>query len=128
MFHDKITLALQNEGLTREAREKRDARMGKLTKKSYKELAANLAKQFYISLYKKEYKDIEGGLDSDMNCGKLDFLKAVLFKRNHIKVSCCSFEFYQFAHDGKVFFMLKANGIKLVGLDMVILIFIIGLF
>lgn len=54
-----------------------------------------------------------------MNRGKQDILNAVLFKRNHVNVSCCSVEFHQHAKNGKVV-MLKANDNKLAGLDMAI--------
>ncbi len=54
-----------------------------------------------------------------MNNGKLDILNAVLFKRNHVDISCCSVEFHKFAHNGKVF-ILKANDNQLAGLDMAI--------
>jgi hypothetical protein len=115
LFHE-IALALQDVGSKRTAKGKKDVKMGKLTR-TYKELA-NLAKKVYSSLY-KEYKDIEEGLDSNMNRGKQDIMNAVLFKRNHVDVSCCSVEFHQYANNGKVF-TLKANDAKLAGLDLAI--------
>jgi hypothetical protein len=49
-FH-KITWALQDVGLERKAKGKKDAKMGKSTR-TYKELAA-LARKVYICLYKE---------------------------------------------------------------------------
>jgi hypothetical protein len=114
-FHE-MALALQDVGSERTAKGKKDAKMGKLSR-TYKELA-NLARKLYISLY-KEYKDIEGGLESNMNLGKQDILNAVLFKRNHVDVSYCSVDFHQYAINGKVF-TLKANDTKLAGLELAI--------
>jgi hypothetical protein len=93
-----------------EARGKRDTRMGTLTR-TYKELS-NLAKWSTFPSTRREYKDIKGGLDSNMNPDKLlDSLNTVLFKRNHVDVSCCSVEFHQLAHNRKVF-LFKANDNK----------------
>jgi hypothetical protein len=115
-FH-KIASALQDLGSERKTQGKKNVKIGKLTR-TYKELTA-LAKKVYICLYKEYYKDIEGGLDSNMNRGKQDMPNTVIFKCNHVDVSCCSVDFHQYAKNGKVF-TLKAHDNKLPGLDMAI--------